>query len=108
MPELFAQGSYGPVAVEGRLAGHLVAFVRRQGSDAILAVVPRLPTGLTMAHAQLSLEAGGLAGTSLTLPDGLRLFSALDDRSDALTARNVALQEVLGRWPVGLFSTRRP
>jgi (1->4)-alpha-D-glucan 1-alpha-D-glucosylmutase len=108
IPELFAEGSYEPVAVEGRLADHLVAFVRRHHSDAILSVVPRLPTGLTMLHAQLSLDQNGLAGTGLILPDGLRLFSALDDRSDPITGRNVALQELLGRWPVGFFSTRRP
>jgi len=108
MPDLFAEGSYEPVAVEGRLADHVVAFVRRHRSDALLTVVPRLPAGLAMAHAQLSLDAGGLADTSLVLPDGLQLFNALDDRSDRITARNVALQEVLGRWPVGIFSTRRP
>jgi len=82
--------------------------VRRHGSDAILTVVPRLPTGLARMHAQLSLEPAGLADTVLTLPQDLRLFSALDDRSDPLEGPNAALQHALGRWPVGLFSTRRP
>jgi (1->4)-alpha-D-glucan 1-alpha-D-glucosylmutase len=107
LPDLFAEGSYEPVAVEGRLADHVVAFVRRHGSDALLTVVPRLPTGLVMAHAQLSLDSCGLTDTTLALPAELQLFNALDDRSDPVTARIVALQEVLGRWPVGLFSTRR-
>ena len=44
MPDLFADGSYEPVAVEGPLADHVVAFVRRHEGDAILVVVPRLPT----------------------------------------------------------------
>ena len=108
MPDLFADGSYEPVAVDGRLAARIVAFVRRRGSDAILTVVPRLPTGLAKAHAQLSLEPAGLADTVLALPPGLRLFSALDDRSDPLEGPHAALQHALGRWPVGLFSTRRP
>ena len=59
-------------------------------------------------HAQLSLEPAGLADTVLTLPQDLRLFNALDDRSDPLEGPNAALQHALGRWPVGLFSTRRP
>ena len=105
LPDLFADGSYEPVAVDGRLADHVVAFVRRHGPDAILTVVPRLPTGLVMAHAQLSLDPSGLTDTRLALPE-VHLFNALDDRSDPI-AQNVALQEVLGRWPVGLFSTRR-
>ncbi len=108
MPDLFANGSYEPVAVQGRLADRIVAFLRRHGADAILTVVPRLPAGLGRMHAQLSLEPAGLADTVLALPPGLRLFSALDERSDPLEGSDVALHHALGRWPVGLFSTRRP
>jgi (1->4)-alpha-D-glucan 1-alpha-D-glucosylmutase len=108
MPGLFADGSYEPVAVEGRLAERVVAFVRRHGSDAILTVVPRLPTGIGRVHAQLSLEPTGLADTFLALPQDLLLFSALEDRAAPLGGPDAALQHVLGHWPVGLFSTRRP
>ena len=107
MPDLFARGSYEPVAVDGRLAEHVVAFVRRQDTDAILVAVPRLPTAFDMLHAQLSLEPEGLEGTWLRLPLALELFSTLDDRSESITTRDVALQQALGRWPVALFSTRR-
>lgn len=108
MPDLFADGSYEPVAVDGRLANRIVAFLRRHGSDAVLTVVPRLPAGIARVAAQLSLEPSGLADTVLMLPPGLRLFSVLDDCGNPLGGSNAALQHALGHWPVGLFSTRRP
>jgi malto-oligosyltrehalose synthase len=98
MPELFAQGSYEPVAAEGPLANHVVAFLRRHDSDAIIVVVPRLPTGL---------ESKGLATTSLTLPTGLQLFSALDACGRPVGV-HAALQQIWRHLPVALFSTRRP
>jgi len=45
-PEVFLDGDYQPVAVEGDQAGHVIAFIRRQGSRLILVVAPRLPAAL--------------------------------------------------------------
>ncbi|AOX15975.1 malto-oligosyltrehalose synthase [Kozakia baliensis] len=44
---LFAEGEYVPVAVTGRLAKHLVAFIRRNGSEEILVLAPRLTFALS-------------------------------------------------------------
>lgn len=108
IPALFADGSYEPIAVDGPLADHVVAFVRRHGADAILVAVPRLPMEFRLAHELLSPEAESLAGTVLHLPQSMELFSALDDGSDPIATRDVALQQILRRWPLALFSTRRP
>jgi (1->4)-alpha-D-glucan 1-alpha-D-glucosylmutase len=105
LPKVFADGSYEPVAVEGRFADHVVAFLRRCGSDVILTVVPRLPQGLIANTADLSLD---LADTRLTLPATPSLFSALDARAAPLASRHVALQQLFSGWPVALFSTRKP
>jgi (1->4)-alpha-D-glucan 1-alpha-D-glucosylmutase len=105
LPDLFAEGSYEPVAVEGRLADHIVAFVRRHKSDAILTVVPRLPGALIRDPADLALD---LRDTRLSLSEDLTLFNAVDDRTNPITSRNAALQQILVRWPVALFSTRKP
>lgn len=105
LPDLFADGSYEPVAVEGRLADRVVAFVRRHGSDAILTVVPRLPGGLIRNPATLALD---LEDTRLSLAADLTLFDAIDERTPPIMSRNAALQQILTRWPVALFSTRRP
>ncbi|QAU22789.1 malto-oligosyltrehalose synthase [Dyella sp. M7H15-1] len=41
-PELFANGSYQPVVVDGARQKHVVAFVRRHGSHQLFVAVPRL------------------------------------------------------------------
>jgi malto-oligosyltrehalose synthase len=99
MPELFARGSYEPVAVDGPLADHVVAFLRRHAADAILVVAPRLPTGL---------EPAGLSDTTLILPADLHWISALEEGSAPIAGPDVALQHFWRRWPVALLSTRRP
>ena len=105
LSDLFVHGSYEPVSVEGRLADNVVAFVRRHKSDAILTVVPRLPTTLIRDPADLSLD---LQDTRLSLSSDLILFDALDEHVTPITSRNVALQQILVRWPVAFFSTRKP
>ncbi|MCW5736893.1 MAG: malto-oligosyltrehalose synthase [Enhydrobacter sp.] len=105
LPDLFADGSYEPATIEGPLANHIVAFVRRHQSDAVLAVMPRLPRALIRNPADLALD---LQGTRLAFVKELTLFSALDDRIAPITSGNVALQQIFPRWPVALFSTRKP
>lgn len=105
LPDLFANGSYEPMTIEGPLANHMVAFFRRHQSDAVLAVVPRLPSALIPNPADLALD---LHGTRLTFGEELTLFSALDDLISPITSGSVALQKIFLRWPVALFSTRKP
>jgi (1->4)-alpha-D-glucan 1-alpha-D-glucosylmutase len=105
LPDLFADGSYEPVAVEGRFAENIVAFIRRHRAEAILTVVPRLPSDLIRNPASLGLD---LQDTGLALSGDLTLFNAVDERAAPVTSRNVALQQILGRWPVALLSTRKP
>ncbi|HEY4169620.1 MAG TPA: malto-oligosyltrehalose synthase, partial [Reyranella sp.] len=97
MSDLFAKGSYEPLTAKGPLADHVVAFVRRHDGNALLVAVPRLPTRLT---------EDGLAATSLALPPGLKLFSALEE--EVVSIPHVALQQLWRGWPVALLSTYRP
>jgi len=97
LPDLFAKGSYEPVVAQGPLADHVVAFLRRHEGNALLVAVPRLATRLTK---------DGLAATSLVLPAGLKLFSALEQ--DVVSVPHVALQQIWRGWPVALLSTYRP
>lgn len=41
-PSLFRRGNYLPLAAEGKRAGHLLAFARTDGDDALVVIVPRL------------------------------------------------------------------
>ncbi len=45
-PDLFQEGEYLPLAVEGAKANHVVAFARKSRITRALVVVPRLVTGL--------------------------------------------------------------
>jgi (1->4)-alpha-D-glucan 1-alpha-D-glucosylmutase len=44
--DLFQQGEYLPLAVEGTKAKHVVPFARKSGTTRALVVVPRLVAGL--------------------------------------------------------------
>ena len=46
LPALFAGGGYEPVTVGGKHAEQCLAFLRTEGSDAILVVIPRLTRAL--------------------------------------------------------------
>ena len=108
LPELFASGSYEPVEVEGPRAEHVVAFVRRQGRDRLLTVVPRLPTRLLTGRGQLGLDAAAWKGTILRVPSDGTLFDVLGDGASQVTADEVAVHWLCGRVPVALFSTWQP
>ncbi len=45
-PDLFQEGEYIPLAVEGAKADHVVAFARKSKTAMVLVVVPRLVAGL--------------------------------------------------------------
>jgi (1->4)-alpha-D-glucan 1-alpha-D-glucosylmutase len=60
---LFAEGDYTPLAVTGRFAAHVVAFIRSHASERILVIVPRLtarlacpPTGLIWDDTAIALN----------------------------------------------------
>jgi (1->4)-alpha-D-glucan 1-alpha-D-glucosylmutase len=84
-PDLFQQGAYLPLAVEGAKANHVVAFARKSGTTRALVVVPRL--------------VGGLLNDLDLPPIGPRIW---DDthilvplRSDSEKCRNALTGEVL-------------
>jgi malto-oligosyltrehalose synthase len=107
LPELFAIGSYEPIAARGELSEHIVAFARRAGNDAAIVVVPRLPGTLIADRDKPMLAADAWLGTSLDLPD-LPLFDALHAAGAQEAQRNLALRDVFAALPVALFSTRPP
>lgn len=106
LPDLFADGTYEPVELQGPAADRFLAFMRRHGNDAILTVVPVLSADLPLRHGQLVFDPTAFAGTGLSLPEMAPLYSTVDDRIDPLTTRNAALQQLLVHRPVALFSTR--
>ncbi|RPH38236.1 malto-oligosyltrehalose synthase [bacterium] len=106
MKELFTSGEYLPVAPEGELAGHVVSFARRKGSQWSLTVAPRLltrivdastlPMGEKVWHDTRLPLAGApgrwtnaLTGRPLDATEGIRVADALADFPVALLTSSV-------------------
>ena len=66
-PELFAEGSYLPVRVQGERAGSVIAFERRHGEQWLLAAVPRLPLALLQGEDGIGIAPEAWRGTTLHL-----------------------------------------
>lgn len=64
-PALFAGGSYEPIEATGPAAHRLLAFVRRQGEQALLVVVPRLVAEAVREPERLELDGDAWADTLL-------------------------------------------
>jgi (1->4)-alpha-D-glucan 1-alpha-D-glucosylmutase len=69
-PEFLLESDYLPLAVEGRHADRVIAFVRAAGAHRLIAVVPRLTAGLASADAW-PLGEQAWAGTGVRLPSEL-------------------------------------
>jgi (1->4)-alpha-D-glucan 1-alpha-D-glucosylmutase len=80
MPALFATGRYIPVEVEGPRAGHVVAFLRSDGRNRMLAAAVRLPGALVGGMVTPIIPPAAWQGTRLVLPVGTHGRELLTDR----------------------------
>ena len=102
-PELFGEGAYLPLEVQGERNEHVIAFARNHGEKWALAVAPRLT--LQLAGDGLW-AADGWDGTEVALP-----ADAPQEWHDHLTGEerqwngSVPLTQVFGVAPVGIFTT---
>lgn len=114
-PDLFLEGEYVPLAVEGERADHVVAFARRLGDEWVIAVVPRLVAPLTGSKSALPVGVGAWGETKLRLPSEIaasslqNLFTreslAPTTEADGFAAR---VADVFGVCPVALLCLERP
>ena len=109
-PALFRDGSYEPVTADGAQGARLFAFLRRDGERVLLAVAPRLVSGLAAGGAA---PTGAVwAETRLRLPaelGGARWECALSGRTvsgAAAAAGGAALlaADALATFPVALLT----
>jgi (1->4)-alpha-D-glucan 1-alpha-D-glucosylmutase len=104
--ELFLQGEYLPLSASGSAAGNLVAFARQHGNDVVVAVAPRLITGLTGFDQGLPLaEVWGdtelhLGGVSVPAFQNVYTGQTVQVSSDG----RVPLKELFGTFPVALLA----
>lgn len=68
-PKLFAEGAYTPLAVDGPLAGDVIAFARTLGDDAVVAI--GLRSVAARLSSELTLDPAELARTTVAFPSHL-------------------------------------
>jgi maltooligosyltrehalose synthase len=102
-PDLFAQGSYEPLAVTGRFADRIVAFARRLGSDVAITVVPRAASRL-LAPGDIAFARAAWEDTSVVLIGGQAFISVLDGRTSE--PGPVSVEQLLDRLPCALLHSQ--
>jgi (1->4)-alpha-D-glucan 1-alpha-D-glucosylmutase len=105
-PELFAEGGYLPVSVEGPLAAHVLAFARVHRGEAVLAAVTRLSAGILGDSGLPRVPPEVWRGTELVLPrvDAVREWrEALSGRVLSGSGDRLPVGDILAALPVALL-----
>ena len=105
-PDLFALGDYRPLVVEGPQAAHVLAFLRRQGSDRMLVVVAVHAAGLLEGSDRPHVDPSRWVGTEVLLPPGTASNAWLDVLSGVRrrsVSRRIGVSELLDVAPVAVL-----
>ena len=105
-PELFASGDYQALVVEGTHAERVLAFLRRQGSERLLVVVPVHVAALLEGAEQPLVDAAQWADTEVLLPPGTASNAWLDvvtGRRRRSVSRRMRVADLLAEWPVAVL-----
>ncbi|MCW4000381.1 MAG: malto-oligosyltrehalose synthase [Candidatus Bathyarchaeota archaeon] len=112
---LFEQGTYHPLAPQGKHARHAVAFCRNQDADWAVAVVQRYPSGLLYirggrpaeSNSESSMAWGELdwADTYIELPKSApnELTDIFTDRTHRVHSGRLLFSDILEKFPVALL-----
>ncbi|MDQ0024265.1 (1-_4)-alpha-D-glucan 1-alpha-D-glucosylmutase [Variovorax paradoxus] len=111
--ELFREGGYEGLPVEGPLARHVVAFARRHEGCTLLVMAGRLFAGVPReveGNAPVLSDAAAWQGTRVTLPEGLEgagFENVLTGETLAVKGSVVPLDEAFCRVPWAAFKIER-
>ncbi|MGG7517848.1 malto-oligosyltrehalose synthase [Allorhizobium undicola] len=102
-PELFTQGSYRNLSVEGPAACHVIAFERMRAGESVIVLAPRLTLGC-MAQEGLLLDPALLSASSLTLPQqaGAKGFQDIFS-AERVEGPQISLSTLMQTHPVALL-----
>ena len=108
-PDLFADGTYTPLQVDGEESAHVVAFARRHDDDWAIVVVPRLPSRLLQAGEGISIQPAVWKNTTIGLAGhpSRPLLNVLNGKGVDLGDGRLKLGALCSRLPVALLSTIR-
>ena len=105
-PDLFAHGSYTPVQVSGPRAAHAVAYARRHGHAAAMAVAGRLFATLGVKENELPCGDALWLDTRIELPflqEGSVLRNVLDGRVHAVHQGGANIRNLFQNVPGALL-----
>jgi len=91
--DLFRDGEYVPLTIEGAKANHVVAFARKRRNTNVLVIVPRLVAGLLDDIDLPPLGPEIWADTRVVLPPG----NSAEVYRNALTGEELRLQSAAGK-----------
>ncbi len=101
-PELFRDGDYLPLSVEGKFADHLVAFARRQAGAWAITVVPRLLTG-QLETGSFPLGEEVWEDTALLLPEESGPWREVFTDARLPPGSRLPIADLLRQFPVALL-----
>lgn len=108
--ELFEEGEYVPLDVEGARKNHIIAFCRRKGTDFAITIVPRFLTSLTSTSSPIA-KSEIWKDTHIYLPDGApNKWTEIFTEESLFSKRfgdheGLAIGEVLKSFPVALLTS---
>ncbi|MBV8456516.1 MAG: malto-oligosyltrehalose synthase, partial [Acetobacteraceae bacterium] len=100
-PELFDYGEYLPLAVEGAMASHVIAFARQHKDAGAVIVAPRLPFALLGDTASTLIPPTRWSDTTVTLPPVLaRPARNVMTGEHVMLLQRVPAADLLSRFPI--------
>jgi (1->4)-alpha-D-glucan 1-alpha-D-glucosylmutase len=102
--ELFAGGEYVPLEVTGPAAEHVFAYARRNGSSAVVIVVPRLLSGLVESPDRLPVGPDVWGDIRLELPAGVSRWENVFT-GETVEPGGIPVAQILAQFPVALFTS---
>ena len=104
-PALFAEGDYLPLQVDGPLADHVIAYLRRHGGRTVLVAALRMNLLLIDETLTLLHNADAAQATAIALPaDFANGIDLLGDRTVTIRDGQLRIDELFDRLPVALLA----
>lgn len=103
-PKLYSEGDYTPLEVQGGLSEHLIAFMRCQGTEKLVVIVPRLWASLVTGETP-RLEAAACKDTRITLEPG-EWTNVITGETVNITSAETTPADVLLSFPFAVLRSQ--
>ncbi len=100
-PDLYAEGDYRPLSVDGRQGSHLIAYIRQHGDAALAVIVPRLWSALTNPES-LAFDPAMWSDTTVALPHG-RWRSVIEQDDILIDSDRQEIAGLMGSLPFAVL-----